>query len=111
MPSFVESVAAKLKGKIVEIYLGDVYEQINLTDVTINVNGTIVGKLIDADGDCLEMDCHYVDQDSKIPHMSNTIYINSYNIKAITEINGSGVLSDIFTKPKLSRKIVKPKGK
>lgn len=103
--SYVEIVAKYLKDKMVEVYLGDTYEQIQLADYTTIVNSVIVGKIIDAENDCLILDSFFVNKENNQVESGNIQFINGYNIKTISPLDGDGTLNDIFINPKRARKI------
>lgn len=102
--TFSELVSKIYKDKIIEIYFGDIYEQINLADFSPNVFISICGKIIDAHGDCLFIDSYYVDEDKEIKS-GNIVTINGYNVKAILEVDGSGQLKDILLSTRSTKKI------
>lgn len=76
--TYCEVIASKLKNKMVEIYLGDLYETKNYADTDRSLYFMICGKIIDAEGDCLIVDCLYLDEKNKSTHLGNVAYINGY---------------------------------
>jgi hypothetical protein len=86
----------KYKGKILEFYIGDQSETINFDDFSVPVNCSIFGKLIDVLDRFIILDCYYFDSISKQLKIENRVYINFFQIRAISEVNGKGSLSDIF---------------
>lgn len=95
MPTYAEVIAEKLTGKLVEVYLGEVYEQMHYQDNSNNIPAVIIGKIIESIGDCLIIDCIYLD-DKKEKKFGNLQYINAYNIRSITEVDGHGSIKDVF---------------
>lgn len=94
--SFSDELITKFKGKIVELYIGDQYETLNFEDFSMPQNCTIYGRLIDLLDRFVILDCFYVDPATKQVKSGNQIYINTFQIRAMTEVNGRGSLNDIF---------------
>lgn len=84
------------KGKILEIYIGDQCETLNFDDFSVPQNCSIFGKLIDVLDRFIILDCYFFDPKSKTLQTGNHIYINAFQIRAMTEVNGKGSLGDIF---------------
>lgn len=95
MVSFAEALAERLQDKLVEIYLGDSYEEVNYADNAKTTNSVLVGKVVEALGDCLVINARYANKQKEIV-FGNIIYVNAYNINAICELDGSGTLRDAF---------------
>jgi hypothetical protein len=93
MSTYAEVIAERLRNKIVQIYFGDNYEQTHYDDSTRNVPATIIGKIVDADGDCLIVDSFYLDE-KRERKFGNIQYINSYNIYSIIPLDGHGSLKE-----------------
>lgn len=94
MKTYVESLVDFLKDKLVELYVGDQYEQVAYSDNTQNVSSVLVGKIVGGEGDCLIFDSLYRDKIDKKQKHGNIVYINGYNIRAACELNGSGSFRD-----------------
>jgi hypothetical protein len=45
----------------------------------------------------LILECYYIDPRSKTLQSDLTVYINTFQIRAMTELDGKGSLDDIFT--------------
>lgn len=93
---FSDELKDKFTGKIVEIYIGDQYETINFDECSVPQNCTIYGKLIEVLDRVIKIDCFYIDKITKEVKYGNIVYINSFQIRAMTEVNEQGSLSDIF---------------
>lgn len=104
--SFSELLTMVCKDKLIEIGFGDIYEQINLSDFSPNVFSVICGKIIDAHGDSLFIDCYYVDN-GKLVKSGNIVLINGFNVKYITEVDGNGQLKDILLNVRSTSRIKK----
>lgn len=103
---FSDELLIKFKGKMLEIYIGDQYETINYDDYSVPQNCIIYGKLIDVLDRMIIVDCFYVGADKEVHH-NNRIYLNQFQIRAMTELNGNGSLNDIFLSAKDADKVRK----
>lgn len=106
--TFAELIATVLKDKIVEIYVGDTYEDIKYDDSTQKYAAVIIGKVITAYAECLVLNCAYIDQtgQSRKIQLGNIVCLNERAIRTITEIDETGILKDTFLSTRDS-KIVK----
>ena|ERR1019366_895381 len=94
---FSDELLNKFKGKILEIYIGDQCETLNFEEYSVPKNCSIFGKLIDVLDRYLILECYYIDPRSKLLRSDLTVYINTFQIRAMTELDGKGSLDDIFT--------------
>jgi hypothetical protein len=104
--SFAELAAKIYKDKIVEVYVGDTFEDIKYDDSTQKYAAVLVGKVITAYAECLVLNCAYMDQNTKTMKIGNIVCLNERGIRTITEVDESGVLRDTFLSTRDS-KIVK----
>ena len=95
--SFAEFLAEVLKDKLVEIYLGDAYEEVSVDQISTSYPAVFCGKIISAYKECLVLDCLHVSSDKKV-QSGRILFINERSIKALTEINGMSTLQDIYWK-------------
>jgi hypothetical protein len=91
---FTDDLISK-KGKILEIYIGDQCETLNFEDYSVPQNCSIFGKLIDVLDRVILLDCFYVDSKKQL-RTGNIVYINTFQIRAMSEVNGEGSLGDVF---------------
>lgn len=89
----LEKLLPRLRNKFLEITLGDEYEEIVLSDFTRKINGIIYGKLEDVIGDFLVLNCFYVNREGELCS-GNMIYLNCWQVKAMTEVKTNGSLND-----------------
>ncbi len=109
LKKFSDELLTKYKGKVLEIYLGDVVETLNFNDFSVPQNCSIFGKLVDVLDRVIILDCYYIDQKTKQLKNNNRIYLNSFQIRAMTEVNGVGSLGDVFlhvNDAKMVRKLI-----
>jgi hypothetical protein len=101
--SFAELIAKIWTGKLLEIYVGDTYEDIKYDDSTQKYAAVVIGKVIAAYGECLVLNCAYVEQGSKKICFGNLITLNERSVRFITEVDGNGILKDCFLSTRDSR--------
>ena len=103
--TFAELLAKTLLGKVVEVYIGDNYENVNYDDATVNYAAVLIGKVVAAYAECLVLNCVHIDQVTKKYQFGNIVCLNERAIRTITEVDGSGVLRDTFLSTRDSRVI------
>lgn len=96
LPKISDILTKKYTGKVLELYIGDQYETLNFDDYSTPKNCSIFGTLIDVLDRFVIFDCFYMDQKTKELRSGNKIFINFFQIRAFTEVNGKGSLGDIF---------------
>lgn len=104
--TFAELIYEIWKDKVIEVYIGDTFEDIKYDDSTQKYVAILVGKVVDAYGECLVLNCAYVDQASKALKFGNMVCLNERSVRTITEVDESGILRDTFLSSRDS-KIVK----
>lgn len=100
---FSDELLQKFKGKLLELYIGDQYESIEYEGYSRPQNCSIFGKLVDVLDRAVIMDCFYIK--NNVLQSGNFCYINIFQIRAMTEVNGRGSLSDIFLGAKDAQKV------
>ncbi len=94
--TFAEFLSIIFKDRLVEIYLGDAYEDIVTEQVATTYPAVFCGKIIAAYRECLVVNAAYVDENKK-QKLGNILFINERAIRALTEINvDKGTLGDVF---------------
>lgn len=104
--TFAELIAKVLKNKVVEVYIGDTYEDIKYDDSTQKYAAVLIGKVVTAYAECLVLNCAYIDQATKSMKFGNIVCLNERAVRTITEVDDTGVLKDTFLSTRDS-KIVK----
>lgn len=84
-----------LKGSILELYIGDVCETMNYDEISVPQCSSIFGELIDVFDRFVVLKCLYLDNNNNLQH-GNKVYINAFQIRAMTILDGKGSLNDIF---------------
>lgn len=98
--TFAELIHKMMEGKLIEIYIGDTYEDLRLQDSTTKIASVLCGKVVAAFGECLVMDCAYVDKGTKKVVFGNVVIVNERSIRTLTEVDNRGTLKDTFLSSK-----------
>lgn len=96
-----------LIGKTIEVYLGDQSETLNFDEYSVPQNCSIFGKLIDVFDRFIILNCYYIDPRTKQLRQGNTLYVNAFQIRAMSEVNDKGSLADVFLHSKDAKLISK----
>lgn len=83
--TYSESILELLEGKMVEVHTGDTKHIQNYSDYTIYKKSVIRGKVVDANGDCLVLEC-LTDKG-----ITTKAYLNGFGITTITEYDGNNM--------------------
>ena len=94
--TFAEFLAELLHDKLVEIYVGDAYETISTEQISETYAAVFCGKIIGAYAECLIINNVYIK--NKKWETGHIMFINERAIRALSEINGNGTISDMFIK-------------
>jgi hypothetical protein len=103
--TFAEFVALIFKDKFIEIYLGDSYESVSTEQISEDYPAVFCGKVVAAYRECLVINAAYVDKKSKHIKIGNLMFISERAIRALNEIDGNGVIEDMFLRSKESLEI------
>ena len=101
-----------LKGKWVELFTGEQCETINYDEISVPINSSIFGEIIEVMDRFIILNCLYIDKENNIQY-ENRVYINTFQIRAMTVLDGNGSLQDIFLNVKDAkniRKLIRQKG-
>jgi hypothetical protein len=98
--TFAEFLAVLFKNKFIEIYLGDSYEEVSMEQTSMSYPAVFCGKVIGAFKECLVISSVYVH--NKKMQLGNLMFINERAIRALNEIDGHGVMEDMFLRSKES---------
>lgn len=102
--SDISKLLPRLQDELLEIYVGDEYEELVMSDNVRKVNGSVFGYCKDLLGDFLVLDCFYINKKGELVK-GNITYINVWSIKAITKVKSNGSLSDVFMSSADTRKL------
>lgn len=98
--TFAEFLAELFKDKFIEIYLGDSYEEISMEQISTSYPAVICGKVIAAYRECLIINGAHVN--NKKIQLGNMLFINERAIRALTEIDGNGILEEMLLRSRES---------
>jgi len=99
--TFAEFIATVFEGKFVEIYLSDSYEEVSMEQISQNYPAVFCGKVVGAYRECLIINSVFVGK-SKQLQLGNLMFISERAIKALNEIDGNGIMEDMFLRSKES---------
>jgi hypothetical protein len=99
--TFAEFLAIIFKDKFIEVYVGDAYEDVSTEQVSTTYPAVFCGKVVAAYRECLILNCAYIDQGRHLK-LGNMMFINERAIRALTEIDGHGILEDMMLRSKES---------
>lgn len=100
--TFAEFIAELFKGKFIEIYLGDSYEEVSTEQISTSYPAVFCGKVVSAFKECLVISSVYVDKRSKTMKLGNMMFISERAIRALNEIDDHGIMEDMFLRSKES---------
>jgi hypothetical protein len=93
--TFAEFLATIFYDKFLEIYVGDTYEDVSTEQVSTSYPSVFCGKVVAAYRECLVLNCTFVGQNKHL-QLGNMIFINERAIRALTEVDGNGTISDMM---------------
>lgn len=110
--TFAEFLAVLFKDRFIEVYLGDSYEEVSMEQTSTSYPAVLCGKVIAAYRECLVINGAYVSATAKPGkpqqlQLGNLIFINERAIRALTEIDGNGILEDMLFRSRHSLDIKK----
>jgi hypothetical protein len=103
--TFAEKINEDLNGKLVEILIGESYEELQLDQMSSNYPAVIVGKVIGAFGNALVLECAYVE--NRALKFGKKVYLNDFTIQYLSELDGKCSLEDLLLKSKDTKQILK----
>lgn len=105
--TFAEFIAKLFKDKVIEIYLGDSYEEVSTEQISSSYPAVIAGKVIAAYKECLIIDAGYVDRITKQIIHGNYLFLSERAIRGLNEVNGQGVFEDSLLRSRESLEVWK----
>jgi hypothetical protein len=94
--SLAEFIATVYKNKLVEIYMGDSYEDIQLEQISQSYPAVFCGKVVGAYKECLVLNTIFIHKKTHKIHTGKMLFINERGIRSLSEIDGNGTLADCF---------------
>lgn len=102
--TFAEFIATLFSGKFIEIYLGDSYEEVSTEQISTSYPAVFCGKVVAAYKECLILNSVYVNK-NKVLTLGNLVFISERAIRALNEIDGNGIIEDMFLRSSESLEI------
>lgn len=93
--TIAEFIATLFNGKFIEIYLGDSYEEVSTEQVSTSYPAVFCGKVVAAYKECLIINSVYIDKTKKMK-LGNLMFISERAIRGLNEIDGNGIIGDMF---------------
>jgi hypothetical protein len=103
--TLAEFIAMIFKDKFIEMYLGDSYEELSVDQVSTSYPAVFCGKVVTAYRECLVVNSVYVDPGTKKMKLGNLMFISERAIRGLNEIDGNGIIEDMFLRSKESLEI------
>jgi len=94
--TFAELISALYTDKFIEIYVGDTYEEVSTDQISQQTPAVFFGKVISSFNDCLIINSVFLNHDTKKYQLGNLMFINDRSIRTISELDGTGLLNDMF---------------
>ncbi len=98
--TFAEFIVKVFKGKFIEIYLGDSYEEVKTEQISTSYPSVFCGQVFAAYKECLVLKAVYVTDTDKTPVLGNMVFISERAIRGLNEIDGIGLMEDMFLRSK-----------
>lgn len=99
--TFAEFLGEIFKGRFIEIYLGDSYEDVKTEQISTSYPAVLCGKVVAAYRECLIINAAFIDNSKKL-QLGNLLFINERAIRALTEIDGYGILEETLLRSRES---------
>ena len=93
--TLAEFISTLFKGKYLEIYVGDSYEEVSFEQTSQSYPAVFCGKIIDAFKECLIIETVYVSKDKTVKSGS-IMFINERAIRGMCEVNAEYSLEDMI---------------
>jgi hypothetical protein len=106
--TLAEYVSTLFKDQFVEIYVGDCYEDVKYDQHSTQYAAVFCGKIIGAFKECLIISAAYMDGNEA--KLGKLMFISERAIRALTPVDGKGILQDLFLRSKDTLTIAKKFG-
>jgi hypothetical protein len=97
--TFAEFLVEVFQGKLIEVYVGDSYEDVSTEQINTAYPAVFCGKVVAAYRECLVLNCAHVGNNKHL-QMGNLVFINERAIRALTPVDGNGILEDMMLRSK-----------
>ena len=103
----VADVLAQLKGKYIEVYIGEIFEDIKLEEFSMPQISTSYGKIVEVLDRFLVLDTLFIDKQTGELCGNNRVYLNTFQIRLFSVLDDTGSLEDTFLSGKHAHKVKK----
>lgn len=93
--TFAEFLATVFKDRFIEVYVGDVYEDVSTEQISTAYPAVFCGKVIGAYRECLMINCAHAASNHHL-ELGNILFVNERAIRALTEVDGKGTIEDMM---------------
>lgn len=100
--TFAEFIVTVFKGKFIEIYLGDAYEDVSTEQISTSYPAVFCGQVVAAYRECLILNSIFTNPASKQLQLGNMVFISERAIRGLNEIDGNGIIEDMFLRSRES---------
>lgn len=100
--TFAEFIATVFHGKFIEMYLGDAYEDVSTEQISTSYPAVFCGKVVAAYRECLVVNSVFANPKTKKLELGNLMFISERAIRGLNEIDGNGVIEDMFLRSRES---------
>jgi hypothetical protein len=102
--TLAEFIVSVFKDKFIEIYLGDSYEEVSTEQISTSYPAVFCGKVVAAYKECLILNSVFVDSTNQVK-LGNLMFISERAIRGLNEIDGNGIMEDMFLRSRESLEI------
>lgn len=103
--TYAEFINETLNDKMVEILIGESYEELTLDQMSSHYPAVIIGKVISACGNALVLDCLFIKNRKHV--FGKKLIVNDFAIKMISEVDDKCTLEDLLLRGRDTRAIKK----
>ena len=94
--TFAEFIDKLFRGKFIEIYLGDAYEEVSVDQISISYPTVFSGKVEGAYKEVLVINGGFVDRRTKKISLGKFVFINERAIRGLSLVEDGCVFDDMF---------------
>jgi len=103
--TFAEMIGERLNGKLIEVMIGESYEELQLDQMSSNYPAVIIGRVLEGAGNLLLLDCAYIE--NRAIRFGKKVYLFDYTIQYISECDGKCNLEDLLFRSKDVKQVLK----
>lgn len=93
--TFAEFLATVFKDRLIEVYVGDAYEDVSIDQISTTYPAVFCGKVVAAYRECLILNCAHPASNHHY-ELGNMLFINERAIRALTPVDDKGTIGDMM---------------